>query len=163
MPLDGFVKIEGIEGECSDDKHPGWIEIICYYNSLDNNIVNTQSSAGRACALRTEFGPFAFTKPIDKASPRIALACATGTHIETIIVELCRASSDKMTYMQYKLTNCIITSVRTSVTYGELFPSEDIEISFGRMEWCYTLHNSSGDGPAGNILGGWDQEKNAPV
>lgn len=26
MSFDGFIKIEGIEGESSDDQHKGWIQ-----------------------------------------------------------------------------------------------------------------------------------------
>ncbi|MEW6289765.1 MAG: type VI secretion system tube protein Hcp, partial [Thermodesulfobacteriota bacterium] len=28
MPADNFLKIEGIDGESTDDKHKGWIEVL---------------------------------------------------------------------------------------------------------------------------------------
>jgi len=28
MSFDAFIKIDGIEGESTDDKHQGWIEIL---------------------------------------------------------------------------------------------------------------------------------------
>lgn len=30
MAFDAFVRIDGIEGESTDDKHQGWIEILSY-------------------------------------------------------------------------------------------------------------------------------------
>ena len=34
MAFDAFVKIDGIEGESTDEKHAGWIEVISYNAGL---------------------------------------------------------------------------------------------------------------------------------
>jgi type VI secretion system secreted protein Hcp len=78
MAVDAFLKIGGIEGE------------------------STASSAGGASEERVDFNGFGFTKSLDKASPLLALACASGKHIDTIVLELCRAGSVSVLAIQTK-------------------------------------------------------------
>ena len=50
MAFDGFIKFDDIEGECSDAKHPAWIEITDCGMEILQNISTTVSSAGGATA-----------------------------------------------------------------------------------------------------------------
>lgn len=163
MAFDAFIKIDGVEGESSDDKHAGWIEVTSFNTGLSQTVSSTASSAGGASAERADFQDFSFSKQIDKASPKLALACADGTHINTVLVELCRSGTDKVKFMEYKLTNCIISGVTTSGNGGGDFPSENVNIDFGKMEWSYTQQKRQGGGAAGNVAAGWDLEKNCKV
>jgi type VI secretion system secreted protein Hcp len=162
MAFDAFIKIDGIEGESTDDKHAGWIEMATFGTGLSQSVSSTASSAGGASAERADFQDFTFTKQLDKASPKLALACADGTHINTIMVELCRSGTDKLKFMEYKLTNCIISNVSTLGGGGD-FPSENVAINFGKIEWAYVVQKRQGGGAAGNMAAGWDLEKNCKV
>lgn len=158
MAFDAFIKIEGIEGESTDSRHSGWIEAVNYDLSLSQKVSSTASSAGGASAERTDFSVFSFSKQIDKASPKLALACADGTHINTIAVELCRAGGEKIKFMQYKFTNCMVSSFATS---GDAdLPEDDVAFVFGKVEWHYTQQKRSGGMAAGNLAAGWNLEKN---
>ncbi len=162
MAFDAFIKIDGIEGESTDDKHSGWIEATNYNFGLSQAVSSTASSSGGASAERASFQDFAFTKQVDKASPLLALACADGTHINTITVELCRAGTDKVKFMEYKLTNCIISSVSNSGGGGD-FPNESLTINFGKVNWAYTVQKREGGGASGNVASGWDLQKNCKI
>jgi type VI secretion system secreted protein Hcp len=96
MSFDAFVNIDGIEGESTDDKHPGWIEIQSFGAGHSQRPSETASSAGGASTGRVDFHDFSFEKLLDKATPKLALACADGSHINTIRVELCRAGTEKI-------------------------------------------------------------------
>lgn len=161
MAFDAFIKIDGIEGESTDDKHAGWIEIISYSCGVDQKASATASSVGGASTERADFDKFILSKLLDKASPKLAMACAAGTHFDNVVVEICRSGDDKVKYMEYKMTNCIIGSVKT-VGGGE-FPSEKVGIDFGKVQWAYTVQKRQGGGAAGNIAGGWDLQKNCKV
>jgi type VI secretion system secreted protein Hcp len=80
MAFDAFIKIDDIEGESTDEKHPGWIEVLDCGVGIKQKISRTASSAGGASAERADFHDFNVTKQIDKSSPELALACANGTH-----------------------------------------------------------------------------------
>jgi type VI secretion system secreted protein Hcp len=162
--FDAFIKIDGVEGESTDDKHKGWIELIQYGIVVKQTISNTVSSAGGATAERADFDSFAFSKQIDKSSPLLMLACAAGMHINEIIIELCRAGTDKIKFMEYKLKNSLISSVLTSsadLNHG--FPVELVKINFGKIEWCYIQQKRQGGWASGNIAVGWDLQRNCMV
>jgi type VI secretion system secreted protein Hcp len=156
--FDGFVRLEGIAGESSDEKHAGWIEILDFDLDVSQTVSRTASSAGGGSAERADFSEFRFTKLLDKASPALALACAAGTRIGTIVVELCRAGGDKVRFMQYKFTNCMISAFITSAD-GD-FPEDGVSFFYGKVEWCYTRQNRVGGWASGNIAAGWSLEKN---
>ncbi len=161
MAFDAFIKIDGVEGESTDDKHSGWIEALNYTTGVSQTVSATASSAGGASSERADFQDFTFSKQLDTASPKLALACADGSHIDKIIVELCRAGKEKVKFMEYKLTNCIVRNVATSG--GGDFPSEEVSINYGKIEWSYAQQKRQGGGAAGNVAAGWDLEKNCKV
>jgi type VI secretion system secreted protein Hcp len=87
MSFDGFVQVDGIEGESTDGKHGGWIEILSYDWQVSQTVSGTASSAGGGSVERADFLSFGFTKLVDKASPLLNLACADGTHFNNVIIE----------------------------------------------------------------------------
>lgn len=70
-----FLKIEGIDGECKDTKHRGWIDI--------TPVVQTKEGGGMPTGRRT-FKPLTLSKRIDKASPMLASALASGTPLRNL-------------------------------------------------------------------------------
>ncbi len=162
MAFDAFIKIDGIEGESSDDAHEGWIEALYFKTGLNQKISSTASSAGGASAERASFKDFVFTKQLDKSSPKLALACAAGTHIDNITVEICRAGGEKVKFMEYRLTNCLISEI-VSGGGEKIFPAETFKINFGKIEWRYIQQKRQGGGAAGSIASGWNLEKNCKI
>lgn len=162
MAFDAFVKIDGIDGESSDDKHPRWIEVITLDTQLNQRTSSTASSAGGAGAERADFKPFTFSKLVDSATPALALACADGTHIDTVVIELCRSGGEKLKFMEYKLTNCLISGIHTGGGPGE-FPAEVVSVHYGKIEWRYTKQNRAGGTAAGQVATGWSLEKNCKL
>lgn len=158
--FDGFVKIDGIEGESTDDKHQGWIEIQSFGTGHAQTVSRTASSVGGASAERADFHEFQFEKLLDKATPKLALACADGTHINKITVELCRAGTDKVKYMEFTLSDCIISQYLVCGDGEDAFPLETIGINYGKIQWAYTQQKRAGGGTAGQVAAGWDLEKN---
>jgi type VI secretion system secreted protein Hcp len=112
MAFDAFLKIDGIEGESTDDKHKGEIEVLSFSWGVSQQTSGSASSAGSLTSQRADFHDFAVVKAIDKASPLLMLQCADGTHIKSVRLELCRAGGDKQPYMEYKFTDVVITAVR---------------------------------------------------
>lgn len=62
--FDAFIKIDGVEGESTDDKHSGWIEVIRYGMGVKQTVSTTASSAGGATAERVDFDSFAFSNMV---------------------------------------------------------------------------------------------------
>jgi type VI secretion system secreted protein Hcp len=165
MAFDAFIKIDGIPGESTDDKHADWIEVLSYSCGVTQTASGSASSGGGASAERADFQDFSIVKALDKASPKLALACADGTHIKEITLELCRAGGDKLKYMEYKLGDAIVSSVRPGGSAGgsETLPLEEVSFNYGKIEWTYTQQKRADGSGGGNVAAGWDLEKNAKM
>ncbi len=165
MAFDAFLKIDGVPGESTDDKHKDWIEVLSFSWGVSQRASGSASTGGGATAERADFQDFSIVKALDKASPKIALACADGTHIKEVIIELCRAGGDKVKYMEYKMSNAIISSVRPggSAQGGETLPLEEVSFNYGKIEWTYTQQKRADGSGGGQVAAGWDLEANKKV
>lgn len=163
MAPDAYLKIDGILGESTDSDHKDWIEVLSFGAGIAQPASAVASTAGGATSGRASFSDLSITKLVDKATPKLALACADGTHIKEITLELFRAGgSCKVKYMTYKLSNCIITSWQPDTGKGEL-PAEHVAFNFGKVEWTYTQQKRNDGSTGGNIAAGWDLQTNKKV
>lgn len=158
MAFDAFLKIDGIPGESTDDKHKDWIEVLSYQHGISQPATASASSGGARSAERCNHQDFTIVKALDKASPKIALYCCNGTHIKEVKLELCRAAGDKQKYMEYKMTDVIISAVRPTGTAkgGETLPLEEVSFNYGKIEWIYTETDHATGKPKGDVKAQWD-------
>lgn len=164
MPFDAFLKIATIPGESTDDKHKEWIEVLSYSWGVSQMAGGTTSSTGSHAGQRADFSDFSVVHTLDKASPKLVQACASGEHIADVTLELCKAGGDKQKYMVYKLTDVLISNVRPggSSRSGDALPLEEVSFNYGKVELEYTVVDAKGK-PAGTVPAGWNLAKNAKV
>lgn len=162
MAFDCFLKIDGVPGECTDDKHKDWIEILSYSHGLSQPGSGSVSSGGARSAERCDHQDFSVVKTLDKASPKLALFCCNGTHVQNIKMELCRATGDKQKYMEYVLNDVIVAGVRPGGTAqgGESLPLEEVSFNYGKIEWVYTETDHRTGKPKGDVKTHWDLVSN---
>lgn len=162
MAFDCFFKIDGVPGESTDDKHKDWIELTAYSHGVSQLASGSASSGGGRSAERCDLQDFSITKTLDKASPKLALFCCNGTHIGEIKMELCRATGDKQKYMEYVMSDVIVSSVSTggASDSGDSLPTESVTFNYGKFEWIYTeTHHKTGK-PTGDVKAHWDLTAN---
>jgi len=161
MAFDGFLKIDGIPGESTDNQHKDWIEVTFFDHALEQPASATASSSGGATAERVNHKPFVIEHLIDKSSPKIYEACCKGTHIKEIVFELCRAGGDKVKYFEVKLEQALVTKVEpTGTANDEGFPSERVSFTYGKINWTYTQQTRADGTGSGSVDAGWDLTKN---
>lgn len=164
MAVDAFLKIDGVEGESTDSNFKNQIEIISYSHGLNQPTAATASSVGGGTTGRCNHEDFSIVKELDKASPILAQKCCEGTHIPEVTLTLCRAGGDKLPFMEYKMTNVIVATIRPSGTsQGEGIPLEEIGFNYGKIEWTYTQQKRKGGKGGGNTQGSWNLETNATM
>jgi len=170
MAFDAFLKIDGVPGESTDDKHKDWIEVLSYSHGSTQPSSATASSAGGGTTERVNFDDLMVTKHIDKASAKLHELCASGKHIATVTLELCRAGGDKLKYMEVKMEQVIISSVQasgmaagaaaTGTSTPDNLPTEQVTFDFGKIKWTYTQQKRADGSGGGNVTGGWDLTSN---
>jgi type VI secretion system secreted protein Hcp len=159
--VDMFLKIDGVPGESTEDKHKEWIEILSYSSGVSQPGAGAMSSGGARSAERCDHSDFSVVKTLDKASPKLALYLCNGTHIEEIIIELCHATGDKQKYMEYKMTDVIVSSVSVSGSAGEgPLPLEEVTFAYGKIEWTYTEVDHETGKAKGDVEAYWDLVSN---
>jgi type VI secretion system secreted protein Hcp len=160
--FDAFLKIDGIPGESTDDKHKDWIEILSFHNSVDQPAHATSSSAGGASVERVNLGDFSVVKHIDKASPKIFEACCKGTHLKNVTIELCRAGGDKLKYLEIKMDEVLVAGYQPggNSKAEDAFPTESVSFNYGKIKWTYTQQKRADGSGGGNVTAGWDATAN---
>ncbi|MGA2433845.1 MAG: type VI secretion system tube protein Hcp [Bryobacteraceae bacterium] len=160
--VDFFLKIDGIEGESQDSKHKGEIEILSW--SWGASQAGTASYGGGSGAGKVKMEDFSFFKRIDKSSPKLMLACATGQHIQGKGVTLvCRkAGKEQQEYLKVTFSDVLVSSYETSGSDKEAIPLDAIKLNFSKVEFEYK--EQKGDGTlGGTVKAGYDVKGNKAV
>jgi type VI secretion system secreted protein Hcp len=161
MAFDAFCKIDGIEGESTDDKHKNQIEVLSYSHHLNQAGGASTSRTGGHTGGRPDVGDFSIVKVLDKSTPNLAKFCCDGKPIKSVVLELCSAVGDKHTYMKYTMSDVVVSSVRPGgSSNGEgSRPLEEIAFRFGKIEWEYTPFDNAGKAGAA-VKGAYDLAAN---
>jgi len=77
------------------------------------------------------------TKYIDKTPHKGMDACATGTRIRNVTLEIRPAGGDSREYLVIEMTNVVIASVTPQSTTGTNRPTESVTFSFEELKWEY--------------------------
>jgi len=173
MAFDAFIKIDGITGESTDDKHKDWIEVLSFQHGMSQPSSATTSSSGGGTTERVNMDDWTITKLVDKASPKLYEACASGKHFATVTLEVNRAGGDKLKYMEVKMEQVIISGVQVngasaaaatagggSNTQQKNDHTELVTFNFGKIKWTYTQQKRPDGSGGGNVTGGWDLTAN---
>ncbi len=132
-----FLKLDGIDGESTDKQHKGEIEI----SSFSIGTSAPRSTGSGAGAGKVSFSSFTITKSIDKASPQLFKAAATGKHFNKATVEFVRkAGRGQQEYLEYKLTNVLVSSIQDGTSGGGR-PTEQISFNFAKIEEVFLGSN----------------------
>src|SRR5262249_59447329 len=84
MPVEMFLKLAGIEGESSDAKHKGEIDVFAWSWGLSEEAGRGNPQAGSPAgggAGRAKIERISIQKLVDLASPLLPLFSAQGKHI----------------------------------------------------------------------------------
>ncbi len=138
-----FLKIDGIVGESTDASHKDEIDVLSWSWGV------TQSGGGAvgggAGAGKAAFQDFQFVSRIGKASPKLFLSCATGTHHKTAALSGVRtgAKGASSEFLKYKLSDVVITSDQYSGSEGDI-PVEQFSLNYSKIEVTYTPQTPTG-------------------
>ncbi len=161
MATDYFLKIEGIEGESTDDKHKGQIDLLSW--SFGESQPASAAFGGGGGVGKVSMQDLHCTMHVSKASPKLFLACATGEHLKTVTLLCRRAGKEQVEYMNVKLSDAIVSSFQSGASAGSNeLPIEQVAFNFAKIEIEYKEQKA--DGTAGGaVKAGWDLKANKKV
>ena len=109
MAVSIFAKIGTIKGESHDAKHKDEIEVLSWAWGVSQS--GALAPGGGGGSGKASFQDFTFTHHVDKASPLLMKACATGKHIKEATITVRKAGKGQQEFLVIKMTDVLVTSV----------------------------------------------------
>src|SRR3954470_23110717 len=141
--VDYFLKIDGIDGESHQDKHKNEIELDSWSFGETNAGTMSRSSGGGAGKVSMQ--DFHFVMHVNKASPKLFLACATGEHIRTAKLVCRKAGKQQQEFLKVTFSDLLVSSYQTGGSgSADVLPVDQISLNFSKIEFEYAEQNSDG-------------------
>jgi type VI secretion system secreted protein Hcp len=153
-----FVFIEGIAGESTIEGKTDHIDVLSFSFGASQSASVNQGAGARAG--KASFQDFNFVKKLDKASPKLMLACASGQHIKEVVVTA-RKGGRTEDYLKITLTDVMISGYQEEAAEADETGITKVSLNYGKVVFSYVPQNSDGSA-APPITSGWDILKNAP-
>jgi type VI secretion system secreted protein Hcp len=158
--VDYYLKIEGVDGESTDDRHKGQIDIQSFSWGVSNPSTVGPGSAGSG-AGKVNFHDISIMKTVDKASPQLFSKAASGEHMKEVVLTGQMSGENPVQFYQIKMSDVIISSFWQATPEGQI-PMESVSFDFAKIEIEYMP--MSADGTSGEaIKAGWDLKTNVKV
>jgi type VI secretion system secreted protein Hcp len=154
--VDYFLKIAGIDGESMSAKHKGEIDVESW--SWGESMVAAPGGGGGG---RVSMSDFTFVMKLNKASPKLFLACAAGKHIDSAWLTAQRPGKQTDYFLKWSFADVLISSYQTGASAGEHL-TDQVAFNFSKIEVEYKEQRPDGSlGPG--IKAGWDLNANKKI
>jgi type VI secretion system secreted protein Hcp len=147
MAADIFAKIGDIKGESVDDKHKGEIDVLSWSWGVTQS--GSMSHGGGGGEGKAHFNDFNFTHNVDKASPVLLKACATGEHIKEATLTVRKAGKGQQEFLIIKMNDILITGVAPSGAGDGAATAEHVALQFAKVDLEYKPQKPDGSLDAG--------------
>jgi type VI secretion system secreted protein Hcp len=142
MAVDFFIKFDGIKGESSDSKHKDEIDVESW--SWGETQVSGPSPGGGGGAGKVAMQDFHFVMRLNRASPSLMQACATGKHIKSALLSARKAGKSQQDYLTFKFHDVLVSSFQTGgVEQGDV-PTDQVSFNFAKIEVEYKQQQPNG-------------------
>ena len=142
-----FARIGTIKGESHDVRHKDEIEVLSWAWGVSQS--GNLGHGGGGGAGKASFHDFVFTHHVDKASPLLMRACATGEHVKDATITVRRAGAGQLDYLIVTMTDVLVTSVSTTVGAEGDTTLESVVLAFARVDLEYKPQKPNGSLEAG--------------
>ncbi len=158
--MGAYMKLGSIKGEATDDQHKEWIEVL----SVGYGVRREDGGGGGRTRARPEFSEVTCTKEMDKSSPLLMRAAASGEVFRNATIEFFGEGSDvddagaARTRASVSCGDVTVVSVRLMDTADDgSAPREEVSLNFEEIKWTY--ETAKGE----TVSTGWNLATNRPV
>lgn len=155
--VDYFLKIDGIDGESTDKKHKNSIDIESW--SWGENNSGSSSQGGGGGAGKVTMQDFNFVMRVNKASPKLLLACANGQPFKSALLTCRKAGKEQQEYLKIKFSDLLVSNFQTGGSSGDIIPVDQISLNFSKIEYEYYPQKADG-GLDAKVPVHWDLKTN---
>jgi type VI secretion system secreted protein Hcp len=142
MAADIFAKIGDIKGESRDSNHKDEVEVLSWAWGVSQAGAIGQGGGGGQG--KASFHDLDFTHHVDKASPLLLKACASGEHIKDATITVRKAGKGQLEFLIIKMTDIIVTSVAESGAGEGAGTAESVALRFAKVDLEYRPQKADG-------------------
>ena len=143
MATDIFAKLGDIKGESTDSKHKDEIEVLSFSWGLSNTPAGGGSGSGGTAAGKANFQDLSLTHTVDKASPNLMKACATGKSLPEALITQRKAGKEQHEYLIIKMNDVLVTSVLNDTPSSQP-GTETVTLRFSKVHFEYKPQKADG-------------------
>ena len=141
--VDYFIKFDGIKGESADVKHKDEIDVESW--SWGETHAGAASSGGGGGAGKVSMQDFHFVMKLNRASPTLMKACATGQHIKMATLSARKAGKGQQEYLTFKFQDVLVSSIQTGGSEdADALPTDQVSFNFAKLEVEYKPEKADG-------------------
>ena len=141
--VDYFIKFDGIKGESADVKHKDEIDVESW--SWGEAHAGAASSGGGGGAGKVSMQDFHFVMRLNRASPGLMKACATGQHIKMATLSSRKAGKGQLDYLTFKFQDVLVSSIQTGGSEdADVLPTDQVSFNFAKLEVEYKPEKADG-------------------
>jgi type VI secretion system secreted protein Hcp len=140
--VDYFLKIDGIDGESADDKHKGELQLESW--SWGESQQGSHAAGGGGGAGKVVMQDFHAVMAVNKASPKLMLACATGEHIKKAVLTCRKAGGGQQEFFKITLSDILVSSYKMGGAPGSTAPVDQFSLNFAKIEHEYKPQKADG-------------------
>ncbi|AGB84016.1 hemolysin-coregulated protein (uncharacterized) [Serratia sp. FGI94] len=157
MAVDMFLKVDGVSGESKDAGHSGCTDVQSFNwgaNQPGNMHVGGGGGAGKVTFKDLNVHAF-----IDKATPAIIGYCASGKHVSSVTLTVCKAGGQQIEYAKVELKDVLVTGVDVSGAGS----ADGIPVNYSFQAAQVKIHyweQTEKGGKGAEIQSGWNIKTN---
>ena len=135
MARDYLLQIEGIKGESKDKAHKDTIELHSFSWGVTNPGTYASNSGGGAG--KGSFQDLHCSSTVNKASPNLAKASASGKHISKAILYVRKAGGKQQEYYTVTLEDILISGYQSGGSGGDILPMDSFSLNYAKIKFEY--------------------------
>jgi type VI secretion system secreted protein Hcp len=158
---DYFLKIDGIPGDSLDARHANWIEPFTFSWAVSTTASALATPSGSPAAL-SKPADFVYVARSSIASPKLFVACARGTRINNVLLEVRKPGGEQQVYLKVTLQDVRVASYSEAPSESDGTPLDVVHLRYARLIQSFAMQRPDGSlAPA--VVGGFDFAANAPI
>jgi len=161
--VDFFLAFEGgpvkIEGESTDKKHKGKVELDSFSVSCAQSGTQAHGAGGGAGKVR--FQDIHCTKKVDFSSATLMVACAAGHHFPKVTLFCRKAGGEQEEFLCWHLKDVLVSSYQCGGHgHSEILQTDQCSLNFGEIIMEYKIQDEKGK-TGKPTKGGWNCKTNS--
>ncbi|MFL1549604.1 Hcp family type VI secretion system effector [Pseudomonas sp. D47] len=159
MAVDMFLKLGDIKGESRDQAHRDEIDITHWAWGMSQS--GSMHSGTGGGAGKVNIANLNLTKALDKSSPNLMMACASGKHYpDAKLVVRKVGGASPVEYLVITLKEVMVVSYSSSAENGVDVLQDSFALNFATVDVSYQPQKADGGKDGGPVKFGWNIRQN---